>query len=367
MALNLLSKTPGQWASELSAFGTKENVLRAVRAVYRLETEEPWRLPDLGAALAGELERLEARPVWPNIIKRTESDDRTEKLLVETRMGAVETVLIPHVRTETSKLKMRTTLGGPERDRSKKPPRAAGCISTQVGCAVGCRFCASGLLGLARNLDAADMVAQALLLRRRARERGYHLATLVLMGMGEPLHNTENVLAALECLTDSAGGELGASLITVSTIGVLEGIAALARLGRQAPNLALSLHAPDDETRARIVPMKNLARARDALAAAREFARATRRFVTVSYVLLDGVNDSLEQASALAELLEGTGFHVNLLPWNAVPELPFAPTPRERAQEFWERLRARGVAVHFRKARGADARAACGQLRRQPT
>src|SRR5581483_11559024 len=109
------------------------------------------------------------------------------------------------VRTETSKLKMRTTLGGPERDRSAKPRRAAGCISTQVGCAVGCRFCASGLLGLAKNLAAAEIVAQVLHLRRKARERGFLLATLVFMGMGEPLHNTDELLRALDALTDRWG------------------------------------------------------------------------------------------------------------------------------------------------------------------
>jgi len=207
-------------------------------------------------------------------------------------------------------------------------------------------------------------VAQVLLLRRRAHERGYLLATLVFMGMGEPLHNTESVLRSLEMLTDRWGAGFGPSTITVSTVGVVPGIERLAALGARAPNLALSLHAPDDETRSRIIPMKNLSSPREALLAARAFQEATRRFVTVSYVLLDRVNDSLEQADELAVFLEGSGFHVNLIPWNEVEGLAFAPSPRERAQAFWSRLRERGIACHFRKSRGAERDAACGQLRR---
>lgn len=365
--MDLLGKTPAAWARELAPFGAPGNVLRALNAVYRGHTSEPWRLPDLGPRLAGELERRWRPAELPPVVTRTASDDGTEKLLVATRSGAVEAVLIPDVRREESKLHMRRALsaGVPERDRSTKPRRAAGCISTQVGCAVGCNFCASGLLGLAKNLSAAEIVAQVLLLRAAARERGLLLATLVFMGMGEPLHNTENLLLALECLVDRWGASYGPGTITVSTVGVVPGIEQLAGLGAKAPNLALSLHAPDDATRARIIPLKNLSTAAEALEAAKRFEAVTRRFVTVSYVLLDGVNDSPEQADALGELLRDTRFHVNLIPWNAVAGIPLAPSPKERAQAFWQRLRDRGVSVHFRKARGTEADAACGQLRRR--
>ncbi|MEZ0229149.1 MAG: radical SAM protein, partial [Planctomycetota bacterium] len=334
--MDLLGKTPAEWATELAPHGTRDNILRAVRAVYRGETAEPWRLPDLGARLAGELERRGLGGALPPVLSRSSSEDGAEKLLVATASGAVEAVLIPDVRLESSKEKMRRTTAPAKalkRPRTPRPRRAAGCISTQVGCAVGCTFCASGLLGLAKNLTAAELVAQVLLLRAAARERGILLTTLVFTGMGEPLHNTDALLRALELLTDYSGGEMGPGTLTVSTVGVVPGIERLAALGRRAPNLALSLHAPDDATRARIIPMKNLASAREALDAARAFARATRRFVTVSYVLLDGVNDAPEQADALAALVEGTRFHVNLIPWNSVPGIAHAPSRRERAQD----------------------------------
>ncbi len=366
--MEILTRTPEEWARELEAFGPRANVLRAIRAVYRGEAAETWRLPALGARLSAALERHGVSLALPGVVSETTSDDGAEKLLLALPEGRVEAVLIPGVRRESSKLTMRRkSPQAPRRaERSGgRPQRAAGCISTQIGCAVGCGFCASGLQGLARNLEAGAIVAQALVLRERARARGALLATLVFMGMGEPLHNTENVLRALEALTDRWGAGFGPSTITVSTVGVIPGIERLAALGKRAPNLALSLHAPDDATRARIIPMKGLATASEALAAARAFARASGRFVTVSYVLLAGVNDEPAQADELARMLSGTGFHVNLIPWNAVPGLSFAPSPRERAQDFWTRLRGRGISCHFRKARGAEADAACGQLRRR--
>jgi len=362
--VDLLSRTPGEWARALAAHGSERNALRAVRAAWEGDAA-PWRLEALGARLARALEESALRLELPEVLARSSSEDGTEKLLVRTSSGPVEAVLIPEVRREHSKLHMRAKAAprAPRRDRSAKPRRAAGCISTQVGCAVGCTFCASGLLGLAKNLTAAEIVAQVLSLRETARARGLLLATLVFMGMGEPLHNTESVLRALEMLTDRHGGGFGPATITVSTVGVVSGIERLAALGARAPNLALSLHAPDDATRARIIPMRNLATAREALEAARRFARETRRFVTVSYVLLEGVNDGAEQAAALAALLEGTRFHVNLIPWNPVAGVAHAASRKARAQAFWERLRAAGVAAHFRKARGVAADAACGQLR----
>jgi 23S rRNA (adenine2503-C2)-methyltransferase len=359
------SRTIDDWVRELAPFGKEANVRRALRSLYRLEASAAWELPELGADLARELERQRVRADLPLVHEISQGEDGTEKLLVAAAGGKVETVLIPEVRREASMVKMNASLGHTLRDRSRRPRRAAGCISTQLGCAVGCTFCASGLLGLARNLTASELVGQVLLLRGRARARGHLLATVVFMGMGEPLHNTDELVLALTNLTDPWGAGYGASLLTVSTVGVTAGMERLARLGPRAPNLALSLHAPDDATRARIIPLPRLPGAREALQAGRDYARATRRFVTVSYVLLDGVNDSPEQADELSRLLEGSGFHVNLIPWNAVPGLAFAPSPRERAQAFWERLRARGTSCHFRKARGAKADAACGQLRRR--
>jgi 23S rRNA (adenine2503-C2)-methyltransferase len=185
------------------------------------------------------------------------------------------------------------------------------------------------------------------------------------MGMGEPFHNTDAVLAALHNLVHPWGGEWGTSQVTVSTVGVVAGIERLAREGPRV-NLAVSLHAPDDATRARIVPLApRLAPVADVVRAASDYARATGRFVTVSYVLLDEVNDDVDRAVALAALLRGTAIHhVNLIPWNEVPGIPFRASPRERVSAFLARVRAEGIPVHVRRARGGREDAACGQLAR---
>lgn len=350
-----------RWVEALSTHGPPAEVRRAVRAAYRGEAA-----PGLSRALARALEAA-APPRLPAVREATVAPDGTEKLLVGLADGrAVEAVLIPQVRREASRAHMRAALAPGARPRPGRPPRASGCVSTQVGCGVRCAFCASGREGLVRNLSAGEIVAQALLLRARARARGLHLGGLVVMGMGEPLHNLDALQVALGNLVSPWGGELGPSGITVSTVGVVEGLERLAREG-PAVNVALSLHAPDDATRARIVPLApRLPPVRDLLAAAGAYARATGRFVTVSYVLLDGVNDAPAQAAALADLVVGSGVHhVNLIPWNEVEGLGFAASPPERARAFFERLRAAGVPVHLRRARGAAADAACGQLARR--
>ncbi len=248
------------------------------------------------------------------------------------------------------------------------PTRAAGCISSQVGCAMGCDFCATTQTGFERNLTAGEIVEQFIHLRRAARTAGRTLRTVVFMGMGEPMLNLRNVLAAVRRMADPALGALGWRQITISTVGIVPGIEALreAALGVQ---LALSLHAPDDATRAELLPMGRRFAVREVLAAADHHQASSGRITTIQYCLLAGVNDSLAQARDLARLLRGRGMHVNLLRYNptglSLRGRAYAPSSVAHTEAFLAELRAHGSVAHLRRARGPDIDAACGQLRKR--
>ncbi|MCC6670247.1 MAG: 23S rRNA (adenine(2503)-C(2))-methyltransferase RlmN [Planctomycetes bacterium] len=271
-------------------------------------------------------------------LHETASDDGTRKLLLGLADGeTVETVLIPEGE--------RNTL----------------CISTQVGCPVGCVFCASGLGGVKRNLGCGEIVEQVLH-GRALLAPGARLTNLVVMGMGEPLLNLRNLLPALERIHDPAGIHLGARRITVSTSGLPERMREFAA-APHAYNLAVSLHAADDALRRRLVPT---ARAPVAaiVAAALEYFRTKGREVTFEVVLLAGVNDRPEDAAALVRVLGHQPCTVNLIPWNPVEEIAGYARPADaQVDGFAERLRTGGVKVTVRRQRGADRDAACGQLR----
>ena len=296
-------------------------------------------MTDLPADLREDLEReLRIESSRPESVQR--SRDGTVKLLIRLEDGeSVESVLIPEGK--------RMTL----------------CISSEVGCPVRCSFCASGLEGLVRPLGTHEIVEQVLHARRMLVADGTGpLANLVLMGMGEPLLNYEAVHAALEVLRDPDGIALGARRITLSTVGILEGMERLAA-ERHPINLAVSLHAPDDETRSVLVPLNARYGVDRVAEAARRYAATTKRDVTFEYVMLDGVNDSEAQARRLAGHASGGHVNVNLIPWNPVEGMDYSPPPPERIQAFAGILRRRGVPVHVRKQRGEDIDAACGQLR----
>ena len=289
------------------------------------------------------LENLCARQSRVN--HRHESADGTVKLLIGLdRGGAVETVLMPWYH----------------------PGRAAGCVSSQIGCAMGCDFCASTRRGLERDLEAGEIVEQFLHLRQAAAEKGRRLTSLVFMGMGEPMHNLDNVMAAIKRIAANGMGMLGWKHITVSTVGIIPGIERLTDANLNV-HLAISLHAPDDATRQKIVPTGKRWKVADIMAAGRRFEAKTGRIPTIEYTLLAGVNDSEEQAVLLADLLEGFRAHVNLIPYNYIgPGLSGAVyrKPEEvKMNRFLEILRARRVVAHFRRTRGDDVNAACGQLR----
>ena len=361
-----------RWVAEWRGLAPQRQVEAVARAFYREpRAARPWELargPSLARALRERLESLGEQPGLPPLTRAVQSACGTEKLLLE--LGPereVEAVLIPAPRSQRSRAEMQARLTpGSRKDLSKRPRRASGCVSTQVGCAVGCTFCASGLEGYARNLSAAQIVRQVLWLRERAEARGHHLGNVVFMGMGEPLHNLRAVQTALANLADPCGAQLGVNHLTVSTIGVPRGIAALQSEGPHV-NLALSLHSACDQLRGELVPLaKSLPPVRELCEQLAGYAQATKRQVTISYVLLGGLNDAPSQAQDLARLLSATGLqHVNLIPWNAVEELPFREPPPSATAEFFATLRRAGLAVHVRATRGAEEAAACGQLRRQ--
>lgn len=241
--------------------------------------------------------------------------------------------------------------------------RRTACISTQVGCGMGCVFCASGLNGVMRNLAPGEILEQLVQLRNLL-PAGERLSHIVVMGMGEPLANLDNLLEALEDATAKDGLGIGARHVTISTVGLPVKIRKLAETGKQY-SLAVSLHAPNEELRTRIVPTNKKTGLEPILHAADDYFKRTGRQVTFEYVVLRDINDRPLEADQLATLLKGRGSHINLIPFNEVEGLPYRRPTDERLNRFVEILREAGLFVHVRKRKGSDINAACGQLRRQ--
>jgi 23S rRNA (adenine2503-C2)-methyltransferase len=237
------------------------------------------------------------------------------------------------------------------------------CISTQVGCGMGCVFCASGLKGVERNLTRGEILEQVLRLRNLL-PPGDRLTNVVVMGMGESLANLDNLVAALDRLCSPEGLGLGQRRVTISTVGLPEKMRKLAALDRQY-HLAVSLHAPTEALRNDLVPVNEKVGLAAVMDAADEYFRRSGRQVTFEYVLLRGVNDRPQDAAALAALLESRKAHANLIPYNPVPGLPFERPEPESVARFVRTLKARRVSVSVRKTKGRQIDAACGQLRRR--
>ncbi|MGH2560037.1 MAG: 23S rRNA (adenine(2503)-C(2))-methyltransferase RlmN [Thermomicrobiales bacterium] len=244
------------------------------------------------------------------------------------------------------------------------PDRATVCVSCQVGCAVGCAFCATGLGGLTRNLTAGEMVAQVVEAARRARDLGRSLTNVVMMGMGEPFQNYAETMKFVGIIHDPRGLNLGARRITISTSGIVPRIDALADEPYQV-NLAVSLHAPNDELRSSLVPITRRYPIQDLLAAVDRYSAKTGRRVSFEYALMRGINDSDEIAHELGELLRGRLCHVNVIPLNPVDVLPYERPDPAGIDRFANVLRGHGIPTTVRYSRGVDIAAACGQLRAQ--
>ena len=275
------------------------------------------------------------------LVAKTGASDRTEKILIEwPDRHRVEAVLLRD-------------------DREHR----TGCISTQVGCAMGCAFCASGLDGFARNLTRGEILEQMLRLNQLL-PRDERLTHLVIMGTGEPTLNLGALLPALAEATASDGLDIGNRKVTISTVGLPDGIDRLTA-ARPPYKLAVSLHAPDDETRNRIIPQNRHSGITKILAAADRYFQAVGRRVTFEYILIAGVNDSAEQALQLARLLDHKTAIVNIIPYNPVTELSWQQPSRRAVERFVAALEGAGIQVKVRFRKGDDIDAACGQLRRR--
>lgn len=267
------------------------------------------------------------------------SDGQTHKYLFQLPDGKyIETVLMTYDRRRTV------------------------CISTQAGCAMGCVFCATGQMGFLRHLSSGEIVAQVIWMARELAQRSDHLTNVVFMGMGEPLHNYANTMAALDRLTDAAGLNLGARRLTISTVGLVPAMRRYADEQRQTP-LAVSLHAATDAERDKLIPINKKWPIPVLMEACRYYVEKTGRRITFEWALIEGENDTVEQAQQLGKLVQGMLCHVNLIPLNPTRDYAGKPSSHERVQAFQNTLARYGVSSTVRVRRGIDIQAGCGQLR----
>ncbi len=233
------------------------------------------------------------------------------------------------------------------------------CVSSQVGCNMGCKFCESGRLKKVRNLEAYEMVEQILLVEADIKKR---IASVVIMGIGEPLDNYDNVMDFIKIINDAKGIAIGARHITISTCGLIPKIEELSEEDLQI-NLAISLHAPNTQLRSKIMPVNNAYDLNDLIPTVKKYIEKTNRRVTIEYVMLDGVNDNETNARELASLLKGMNVYVNLIPYNETNHLEYKRASKDTIMKFYDTLKKLGINVTIRKEFGSNIDAACGQLR----
>jgi 23S rRNA (adenine2503-C2)-methyltransferase len=236
------------------------------------------------------------------------------------------------------------------------------CVTTQVGCRIGCTFCASTLGGLKRHLEAGEIVAQVVTVQQALDETDERVSSVVIMGIGEPFDNYDNMMSFLKIINHDKGLMIGARHITVSTSGIVPKIYQFADENMQI-NFAISLHAPNTELRSRLMPINRAYKLDDLMKSVRYYIDKTGRRISFEYGLFGGVNDSVEHAEELADLLKGLKCHVNLIPVNYVPERDYVRTPKDKIFAFEKTLKNRGINVTIRREQGHDIDAACGQLR----
>jgi 23S rRNA (adenine2503-C2)-methyltransferase len=350
-AIRLLDLTHDSLRQQVVAWGQPayrgDQLYKWLYQKVALAPDEMTDLPaSLRATLAAEAQIELLAPVTETISR----DGHTTKTLFRLHDGQlIETVLMRYERRRTV------------------------CISSQAGCAMGCTFCATAQMGLQRNLTAGEIVAQVLYFERGLRQEAEHhggdvpaettgVSNVVVMGMGEPLANYQNLWQALRTLTDAQGYNMGARRITVSTVGLVPGIDRFAEEDLQI-NLAVSLHAPNDALRSTLVPINHRYPLAAVMAACRRYVQHTHRRISFEYALMRGINDSRELAEELSTLLKGLLCHVNLIPLNPVAGSAYQPSRREDVDAFVEVLQGHGIPVTLRTRRGIDIDAGCGQLR----
>ena len=341
MKKNLFGYTLPAMRDEFVALGqSKYRAKQVYLWVYQKGVYEFEKMSDISKDFRAVLERDYCLEL-PTIFTRQDSSDGTIKLLLEMQDGAkVETVLMPYNYGD------------------------AICVSSQVGCNMGCAFCASGLLKRERNLTSAEMMGEVLVMNKILKGLGRRVTHIVVMGTGEPFDNYDNVIAFIKSVNDQAGLAIGARHITVSTCGLPDGIRKYGKEGLQV-NLAISLHAPNDTIRNQIMPVSRAFDMEKLMSAIKEYEADADRRVTFEYIMLQDLNDSVEHANELADLIHHYGVfaYVNLIPYNEVKEKPFKRSPAPRIKAFAETLERRGIKTTIRKEFGSDIDAACGQLR----
>lgn len=311
------------------------------RWIYHTLTDDPGEMANLPQDLRRRLEEETHIGRLEVVGEATSEDGLTEKVLFRTDDGQLfESVLMRYTN------------------------RNSVCVSSQIGCPIGCVFCATGNQGFTRNLTTGEITAQVLHFARKLAEENAHVTNVVLMGMGEPLLNLDHVWQAIMNLNDREGLALGARRFTISTAGIVPGIERMAHESF-AVGLAISLHAADHALRDKLVPINRTYPLDQVMDATRFYIERTGRRVTFEIALAQDINDSIAHAQAVAELLRGMLCHVNLIPLNPVPGCPYLPTPREQVMRFQEILVKARIQTTIRLARGTAIQAGCGQLRGQ--
>jgi 23S rRNA (adenine2503-C2)-methyltransferase len=328
-----------QLAEQLKGWGQASyRATQLWKGLYGELWNEPGQFSNLPMALREKLREEFSFSSLKEEISLHSKDGQTTKTLFNLPDGqAIETVLMRY--------EQRNTL----------------CISTQAGCAMGCVFCATGQMGFRRNLSGGEIVEQVLFYARQLAEKGQKVTNVVLMGMGEPFHNYEASLAAIDRLNHPDGFNLSARRFTISTVGLIPAIKRFTKEKRQV-NLAISLHATDDAKRSAMLPINQRYPIKDLIQACHDYVEHTGRRITFEWALIQDVNDSSEQAHQLAELLRGLNCHVNVIPLNPTKGFPGKKSTRERVAAFQAELTAQGISCTVRVRRGIDIAAGCGQL-----
>jgi 23S rRNA (adenine2503-C2)-methyltransferase len=314
------------------------------QGLYQHFYDSPEQFTNLSKSLREKLGPLFISPIKPRLYLDS-SDGQTRKTLFELRDGQVIEAVLMRYDPDTFTGRSRRTL----------------CISTQAGCAMGCVFCATGQMGFKRHLSSGEIIAQVMYYARMLRQENENVTNIVLMGMGEPFHNYDNTMKAIDRLNAPDGYHFGARRFTISTVGLVPMIRRFADEKRQV-NLAISLHAADDESRVSMLPINKKYKIDEVLDACRYYVSQTGRRVTIEWALIQGVNDTPEVARKLASRLKGLLCHVNAIPLNPTTGYQGRATDRQRAALFRETLEQAGIPCTIRMKRGIDIQAGCGQL-----
>ena len=358
-----LARLPHEWSNTMVEWGFPAYRGKQVfHWIHRKGVWEAEQMKNLPAALKAKLSEELSFPL--SVEQGYPSSDGTKKLLVRMvsehhdpgapkkaqALRDVETVLIPQLRDEID-----------DEETASSTVPVTQCISSQVGCAMGCVFCASGVAGLKRHLNAGEIVAQVLI-GKRYLEDTEALRNIVFMGMGEPLHNYDSVARTLVLLSHPDGLGLSRRRVTLSTSGLIPQIDRLGKDFDGQVQLAISLHAVDDERRSSIMPVNRKYPLKDLVACLKRYPLPKRRRITIEYTLIKGVNDNVREADELVRLMSGVPIKVNIIPMNPIDESDLRAPDNASVQGFRERLFSKGVSAFIRKQRGDDISAACGQL-----